>query len=61
MRNHNYDVLYAHTIRTARYITELNSQSTALRVLAMQISMRLNYQRLETLRTKPAFSHSLSP
>ena len=55
MRNYNYDVLYAHTIRTARYITELNSQSTALRVIAMQISMRLNYQRLERYERNPLF------
>ena len=53
IRCNRYDVLYAHTVRTARYITELNPQSPALRVLAMQISMQLNYRRLARYESKP--------
>ena len=42
----DYEVLYAHTIRAARFLTDLEPQPHTLCVLAMQISMRLNYQRL---------------
>ena len=53
VRSNRYDVLYAHTIRTARYFVDLRSPSTALRVLAMQISMKLNYQRLAYYERNP--------
>ena len=60
----DYDVLYAHTIRAARYLTDLEQTPTALRVLAMQISMRLNYQRLadyeRNLAYRVAFKHEAS-
>ena len=55
MQYNRYDVLYAHTVRTARYITELNQQSPALRVLAMQISMQLNYRRLARYESNPLY------
>lgn len=46
VRQYRHDVLYAHTIRTARYVQELRVPLAALRILAMQISMELNYRRL---------------
>ena len=46
VKSHQYDVMYAHTIRVARYLAALGSCRPALRVLAMQISMQLNYRRL---------------
>ena len=50
----DYDVLYAHTVRAARYL--IDKQSTpALRVLAMQISMQLNYQRLARYERNPLY------
>ena len=53
VRRNRYDVLYAHTVRAARYLTDLEAQSPSLRVLAMQISMRLNYQRLASYESNP--------
>ena len=50
-----YDVLYAHTIRSARYLTDLQSDHRSLRVLAMQISMRLNYERLSRYERNPLY------
>ena len=55
VRQHRYDVLYAHTIRAARYVTDLRTPHTALRVLAMQISMRLNYSRIATYERHPLY------
>ena len=46
VRHNHYDVLYAHTVRTARYLTNLDLHVPSLRILAMQISMQLNYRRL---------------
>ena len=46
VRDGKYDVLYAHTIRAARFLLNLEPRIPALRVLAMQISMALNYARL---------------
>ena len=46
VRRNHYDVLYAHTVRTARYLTKLELSVPSLRILAMQISMHLNYRRL---------------
>ena len=64
MRNNRYDVLYAHTVRTARYITDLKPKSPGLRVLAMQISMQLNYRRLARHEGNPlyrlVFNHEAS-
>ena len=51
----DYDVLYAHTIRAARFLTDLEPTPTTLRVLAMQISMRLNYQRLADFERNLAY------
>jgi sugar transferase (PEP-CTERM/EpsH1 system associated) len=45
------DVLYAHTIRTAGYI----AQDTRPTVLAMQISMTLNYRRLARFTRNPVW------
>lgn len=57
----DYDVLYAHTVRAARYLTEMTRAPQAVRVLAMQISMRLNYERLAQYERNPiyrlAFKH----
>ena len=55
-RNH-YDVLYAHTIRAARYLTELKTSGRSLRVLAMQISMQLNYRRLAGYERNPLYRY----
>ena len=56
----DYDVLYAHTVRAARYLVD-ESPTPALRVLGMQISMQLNYQRLARYERNPlyrlAFKH----
>jgi sugar transferase (PEP-CTERM/EpsH1 system associated) len=57
----DYDVLYAHTVRAARYLIDKRTPTPALRVLAMQISMQLNYQRLARYERNPlyrlAFKH----
>ena len=55
LRRNRYDVLYAHTIRTARYLIDLKLPSPPLRVLAMQISMRLNYQRMARHERNPLY------
>ena len=57
-RNH-YDVLYAHTIRAARYLTQLTTSPSSLRVLAMQISMQLNYRRLAACERNPVYSGAI--
>lgn len=46
VRDREYDVLYAHTVRVAHCLLGLSTHTTALSVLAMQISMKLNYQRM---------------
>ena len=55
----DYQVVYAHTVRAARYLIEQPTQ--AVRILAMQISMQLNYQRLARYERNPlyrlAFKH----
>lgn len=51
----NYDVLYAHTIRAARYLTQLTTSPSSLQVLAMQISMQLNYRRLAACERNPVY------
>ena len=61
VRAEDYDVLYAHTIRAGRYVTDLKPKPNGLHVLAMQISMRLNYERLavyeRNLIYRLAFKH----
>jgi len=49
-----YDLLYAHTIRAARYIDHF---SDVPRVLAMQISMTLHYRRLRDHTTHWFWKH----
>ena len=46
VRQNRYDIMYAHTLRAARYLTDLDLHFPSLRILAMQISMQLNYRRL---------------
>ena len=55
VRHNRYDVLYAHTVRAARYLTELKPPWPSLRVLAMQISMQLNYRRLAHYERNPFY------
>ena len=55
VRHNRYDVLYAHTLRAARYLTELQAPSRSLRVLAMQVSMQLNYRRLARYERNPFY------
>ncbi len=55
VREQDYDVLYAHTVRVARYLLDLPVQTRALRILAMQISMKLNYQRLALYERNPLY------
>lgn len=55
VQEHRYDVLYAHTIRAARYLLESPAGSEGLRVLAMQISMQLNYRRIAAFERNPLF------
>jgi len=40
----NFDLIYIHTIRMAEYVKDINSYP---KVLALQISMSLNYRRLK--------------
>ena len=55
VREQEYDVLYAHTVRVAQYLADLPMPVSALRVLAMQISMKLNYQRLARYERNPLY------
>ena len=55
VERNQYDVLYGHTIRAARYLTRLTTSPSALRVLAMQISMQLNYRRLAACERNPVY------
>ena len=55
VQQNRYDVLYAHTIRAARYLTTPQGGPAALRVLAMQISMQLNYRRIASFERNPFY------
>lgn len=55
VQRRHYDVLYAHTIRMARYLAIPRSSASQLRVLAMQISMELNYRRLARFERNPLY------
>ena len=54
-RDRDYDVFYAHTVRVAQYLLDLPLRVAGLRVLAMQISMKLNYQRLALYERNPFY------
>jgi len=54
-REREYDVFYAHTVRVAQYLLDLPVRVAGLRVLAMQISMKLNYQRLALYERNPFY------
>ena len=55
VQQNRYDVLYAHTIRVARNLTRVQAGPAALRVLAMQISMQLNYRRIASFERNPFY------
>ena len=55
IQEREYDFFYAHTVRVAQYLLDLPVRVTGLRVLAMQISMKLNYQRLACYERNPLY------
>lgn len=57
VRRYRYEILYSHTIRAARYLTDLQVPFPSLRILAMQISMQLNYRRIAGFERNPIYRH----